>query len=241
MKFMPSVERRTRAVEIPPLVNGDRLTQPEFHRRYEACAKDIKAELIGGVVYMASPLYIPHGSQHHELSGAFFIYKASTPGVQVLDNTTVVLGTDSEPQPDLAMRILPEYGGRTETVKKKIVKGPPELVAEVAVSTYDFDLFEKKSDYHRAGVLEYLVLCVEQKELQWFDLRRGAEIAPVEKGVFKSSAFPGLWINLPAILACNSAGVMKTVQKGLATPEHAAFVKLLQAAHKKKSRKRKSG
>ncbi len=41
---------------IPPLANGDHLTPPEFERRYHAMAECIKAELIEGIVYMASPL-----------------------------------------------------------------------------------------------------------------------------------------------------------------------------------------
>ncbi|HEV3342112.1 MAG TPA: hypothetical protein VG125_17225 [Pirellulales bacterium] len=33
---------------VPLLVNGERMVQPEFHRRYEACGEDEKWELIGG-------------------------------------------------------------------------------------------------------------------------------------------------------------------------------------------------
>src|SRR5207244_819999 len=46
---------------VPFLVNGQRMKQPEFHRRYEACPEDEKWELIGGIVYMSSPLRYPHG------------------------------------------------------------------------------------------------------------------------------------------------------------------------------------
>jgi hypothetical protein len=41
-------------VSIPPLENGDRLTRPEFERRYQAMTQLKKAELIAGVVYMAA-------------------------------------------------------------------------------------------------------------------------------------------------------------------------------------------
>src|SRR5438094_514223 len=43
-----------------PFENGESLTQPEFHRRYADYPDDVKAELIGGIVYMASPLSLPH-------------------------------------------------------------------------------------------------------------------------------------------------------------------------------------
>jgi hypothetical protein len=37
------------------LENGERLTQPEFHRRYSQRPDLRKAELIEGVVYLPSP------------------------------------------------------------------------------------------------------------------------------------------------------------------------------------------
>ena len=37
---------------IPPLVNGDKLTRDEFHRRYNAMPNLKKAELIEGIVYI---------------------------------------------------------------------------------------------------------------------------------------------------------------------------------------------
>jgi hypothetical protein len=42
--------------QIPPLESGDRLTLPEFERRYSAMPDVKKAELIEGIVYVASPL-----------------------------------------------------------------------------------------------------------------------------------------------------------------------------------------
>ena len=40
------------AHRVPPLQNGDQMTQKDFHRRNLAMPKEIKAELIDGVVYM---------------------------------------------------------------------------------------------------------------------------------------------------------------------------------------------
>ena len=44
----------------PPLENGDRLSYREFERRYAAMPQHQKAELVEGVVYMASPLRFTH-------------------------------------------------------------------------------------------------------------------------------------------------------------------------------------
>jgi hypothetical protein len=47
----------------PPLQSGDRLTRPEFERRYAASPHIKKAELIEGIVYVASPLrHEQHGN-----------------------------------------------------------------------------------------------------------------------------------------------------------------------------------
>jgi hypothetical protein len=47
--------------------------------------------------------------------------------------------------------------------------------------------------------------------------------------MFKSSVFPGLWLDAPALLQGDGRQVMATLQQGLETPEHAAFVQQLQA------------
>src|SRR5713101_4555114 len=94
--------RRRRAPVVPPLNNGDRLMQPEFHRRYAAHPGKEKFELIGGVVYLASPLRRPHANYHEEVSFVLGLYRRATPGVELLLDATVILGQESEPQPDLA-------------------------------------------------------------------------------------------------------------------------------------------
>jgi hypothetical protein len=71
----------------PLLSNGDRLPQPEFHRRYTAYPKDVKIELVGGTVYMASPMRRPQSGYSSEIGGVLFLYKASTPGGSKLATT----------------------------------------------------------------------------------------------------------------------------------------------------------
>ena len=53
------------AYEFVPLESGDRLTRAEFHRRYCARPDITKAELIQGVMYVASPVrHTVHGKPH---------------------------------------------------------------------------------------------------------------------------------------------------------------------------------
>jgi hypothetical protein len=84
----------------------------------------------------------------------------------------------------------------------------------------------KKKDYERYGVRD-LVHCVTEKELHWFDLAAGTELQSDAAGVCRIENFPGLWINGPALLAHEYPKLMKTLDEGLATSEHAAFVRQL--------------
>jgi Uma2 family endonuclease len=220
--------RKPATTPLPPLHNGDRMSQAEFHRRYEAYPEDVKFELIGGIVYMASPLKLLHGSHHPELCYVLMTYKHFTPGVQVANDTTAILGEQSEPQPDLMLRLVRECGGQSHPNKDGYLVGAPELVAEVADSSRSIDLGPKRQDYLEAGVQEYIVLSLADQQLHWFHFPSRRKLKPDRNGVWKSRVFPGLWLDGPALLACDSAKLLATVQQGLASPEHAAFVRRLE-------------
>jgi Uma2 family endonuclease len=220
---------------VPPLVPGQRLKQPEFHRRYAAYPEDVKFELIGGVVYKDPPVRWSHGTYHAELGAALWLYGSATPGAEGLSNATTILGEESEPQPDLELRILPAFDGRSGETEDEYIEGPPELVAEIAYSSRDIDLGAKREDYRRAGVLEYLVLSIAERQLHWFHFPSGQPIRPNRRGVWRSRVFPGLWLHGTALLAQDSARLIAVVQQGLASREHAAFVKRLQAAQRRRT------
>src|SRR5262249_46506976 len=224
---MQGPERRTPAA--PLLRHGQRLTQPEFHRRYVEYPEDFKAELIGGRGYVASPMRRRHGTHQPELTGALLWYKAGTPGVEILQNATTILGPISEPQPDLGLRILPEWGGQSRTDPDDYVDGSPELLSEVSHATRRLDLNQKKADYERAGVVEYLVWLIKERELHWYHFPSGSMIEPNRRGILRSRVFPGLWIDQEAPFNLDTNGIVAVVQEGLASREHAAFVKRLQA------------
>ncbi|HXT60577.1 MAG TPA: hypothetical protein VN699_18185, partial [Pirellulales bacterium] len=48
-------------------------------------------------------------------------------------------------------------------------------------------------------------------------------------GIFRSTVFPGLWLDEPALLSADAARLLQTLRTGLASAEHAAFVQALQA------------
>jgi Uma2 family endonuclease len=215
------------------------MSREEFHRLYECAPNHFKAELIGGIVYVASPLKIQHGKNHLPLGSLFFAYEAATSGVESGDNTTIVLGDEAEPQPDLYLRILPEFGGQSRTSVDDYVEGAPELVTEIALGSRSIDLHAKRETYAHYGVQEYLVLSIQEKRCNWFDLKKDRELKIDADGICRVRTFPGLWIHVASLLDRDHNRMMRILKKGLASAEHAAFVANL-AAVQRKPRKRKS-
>ena len=211
--------------EIPPLQNGDCLTRPEFERRYAAMPKLKKAELIEGVVYVPSPVrYEGHGRQHSALNTWLGVYVASTPGLGMGDNTTVRLDLDNEPQPHVLLRITDD--GQSQVASDGYIEGPPELIAEIASSSVAYDLHQKLDVYRRHGVREYVVWRTQDNAIDWFVLREGRyeRLLPSDSGLYKSEIFPGLWLDVEAMLRGDLATVLQRQGEGLAITEHEAFI-----------------
>jgi len=212
--------------KLPPLENGDRLDQKTFHARYSAMPKHVRAELIGGIVHMPSPLKPRHGAMHMRVNHWLVEYKDATPGTEVYDNTTAILGEESELQPDAYLIIAPETGGQMRMNEDEYLEGAPEFVAEVALSREAIDLHGKRDDYEQAGVREYLVVALRQNQVFWFISRNGQfEDLPLgSDGIYRSEMFPGLWLDPAALLRRDASRLREVLQHGLASPEHAAFV-----------------
>lgn len=223
-----SAARRTKAPPVPPLENGDRLDQKTFHERYEAMPEHVKAELIGGIVFMASPLKLPHGRQDSHVIHWLATYEDETPGTEVLVNSTTILSDENEPQPDAALRIL--RGGTSREGTDKYLYGPPELACETAESTESLALHLKKDEYEKSKIAEYLVVAVRSQKVLWFVLHRGKyrELKPDADGILRSRVFPGLWLDPQAMLAGDRKRLLAVLREGLTSREHAAFVKSLE-------------
>ncbi|RIK78815.1 MAG: Uma2 family endonuclease [Planctomycetota bacterium] len=217
---------------VPRLQNGDRLTRIEFERRYLAMPEVKKAELIEGIVYMPSPVRIVHGEPHATLAGWIVYYASKAPGLRFADNSTCRLDGANEPQPDLMLMLPASAGGAARIDEDNYVSGSPELVCEIAASSVSIDLHAKKNAYERNGVQDYIVWRIEDGAIDWFELVDGRfqPLAADEKGRFRSKAFPGLWLDAPAMLSRNLAKVFAAVDEGTSTPEHAAFAKRLAEA-----------
>jgi Uma2 family endonuclease len=214
---------------FPPLREGDSLDSSEFLRNWEAMPHLKHAELIDGVVYMPSPVYMPHAQAHSTMTAWAYFYKYLTPGCETGSEATWMMGPKDVPQPDIALYILSECGGQSR-VERSLGAGAPELIVEISGSSHSRDLGVKLELYRRSGVREYLTVLLQPRQVIWRQLVRGRyrEVKPGEDGLLRSVVFPGLWLDQDALW--NPKRSVKTaVDLGTNSPEHAAFVKRLAA------------
>jgi Uma2 family endonuclease len=218
-----------RRESVPYLLNGDHLTVPEFERRYEAMLDDARAELIEGVVIMSPPISNDHAESHGLLVEVLRHYARATPGVSLGVNASVRLDGRNEYQPDIVLRIRSGGMAGTKVDSKRLLEGRPELVVEIALSSHSYDLHEKKAVYQRNHVPEYFVWEVMDARLHWFALEAGeyAPIKPRPDGLSRSRVFPGLWLDLGALLSGDEKRVFRALDRGLKSAEHKTFVKKL--------------
>jgi Uma2 family endonuclease len=228
---MSSVEHAQTKIALPPLVNGQHLDQPTFHERYESMPDGTWAELVGGRVYMPSPVRNEHGDTDDLISYWSVHYRRKTKGLRSGKNTTIILGAFGETQPDGHLRIPQALGGQSR-IERGFIVGAPELLIEIARSSRSYDLNEKKAEYAEAGVREYIVVELGPNRVHWFILRDGHFVdLPVEAdGIYRSEVFPGLWLDAGALLDEDLDRVVEGLEQGLQTPQHATFAAKLIAA-----------
>ncbi len=207
-----------------PLVAGEKLSRDEFLRRWELLPSVKRAELIGGVVYMPSPVSLGHSSHHAALVCLLVEYAAFTPGCDAGDAGTWLMLNDA-PQPDVHLRILPERGGQS-SVEGKYAAGAPELVAEISLSSKSYDLGPKLSLYRKAGVREYITVLLKESKVIWRGMRGDVEsfIEPDRDGILRSIVFPGLWLDSEALLNQDLPRMLRVLDEGLHSPENKKFV-----------------
>jgi Uma2 family endonuclease len=193
------------------LENGDRLNRLEFERRY-AASNIKKAELIEGIVHLASPLlFTLHAEPHAQILIWLGTYQSRFPALEVGIEPTVRLDPDNEPQPDV---VLFRLGGNAQIDDDGYITGAPELVVEIAASTVSYDLHAKKRVYERNGVKEYIVWRTLDREIDWFILENSkyVRLNPDDAGIIHSREFDGLRLNIKAILNGDMAVVLDSLR-----------------------------
>lgn len=195
---------------ITVLENGDRLHRREFERIYTA-SQVKKAELIEGIVHVASPLrHTYHGQPHSSIITWLGTYQAQRKGLAVSIEATVRLDDENELQPDA---IFFRVGGNAQVDEDDYISGSPELVVEISASTASYDLHSKKRVYEHHGVKEYIVWRTLDREIDWFVLvdRKYERLSPDSNGLIFSQEFPGLVLKTTAILNNDMGDVLSAL------------------------------
>jgi len=173
---------------------AERMTSEEFFRY---APEDQKAELIDGVMIVQSPPLTIHERLFRFLFRLLAAYVEDHDLGEVLGSRTPVeLAIDQAPEPD----ILFVAKERLDIVQPKGVFGAPDLVIEIlSAGTLDYDRGPKFRAYERAGVRElWLIDPYGPAGTEFYQLRGGrfVPVMPDEKGILRSVAVPGFWINV---------------------------------------------
>lgn len=161
----------------------------------ELVREDQKADLLDGVIYMASPENIEHNDQIGWLSLLFraFVEERNLGGQVTINRVAYRLAPHDAPEPDIAY----VRGERAHLIKRGYVDGPPDLVVEfVSPESVDRDYEHKRARYEEAGVGEYWILDSDERRAVF--LIRGAagyEEALLRDGLFHSRVIPGFFID----------------------------------------------
>jgi Uma2 family endonuclease len=153
-----------------------------------------KADLIDGVIYMASP----DNTDANDLNGWFLVLMrtyARRKGLGKVYVSRVAFRLDDKngPEPDIAfVRKV-----RLHLVKRGRVEGAPDLAVEiVSPDSIERDYGKKRDQYERFGVREYWIVDELKEEVTLLRLQangRYREVRP-KKGVLYSETLPGFYL-----------------------------------------------
>ena len=160
-----------------------------------------KADLIDGVIYMASPDSKPND----QLAGFIRFLVQGYTRVKRLGNVfgsrfAFELSQIRAPEPDVAFVST----ARLHLVEETRMKGAPDIAVEiVARESRSRDYFEKKTLYETAGVLEYWIIDPLQRRADFYRLVGGRyDLVPLEHNrIFRSAILEGFWLDVEWLFA----------------------------------------
>jgi Uma2 family endonuclease len=211
-------------VEPATLTTGEKMDRTEFLRRWDALPELKLAELIEGVVFVASPVSRDHSDADSTIGWLLKHYANATPNCDSGHNASWKM-LESMPQPDLHLRIRPESGGQSSD-GPRFFEGAPELAIEICLSSTEVDFGSKLRLYRRAGVREYITIEFAPKRIVWRILQGDSyySLEPDADGVFRSITFPGLWLDRDAFWRNDGGRLLATLHAGLTSAEHQEFL-----------------
>lgn len=150
-----------------------------------------KADLIEGVIYMASP----ENTDSNRIEG--WLYALLLPFIQRRDLGTLFISRvafrldgSNGIEPDIAF----VKKGREGIIKRGRVDGPPDLAVEVvSPDSVDRDYRTKHAQYEQAGVQEYWIIDELKETVTWYRLDQHGRYRALRprKGKLTSAVLPG--------------------------------------------------
>ncbi len=152
-----------------------------------------KADLIDGVIHMASPDNTDANKLAVWLGGLIDLFVETRELGQVFASRVAFrIGDGNGPEPDIAF----VRRDRLQLVRRGFVLGPPDLALEiVSPESVERDYETKRDQYRRAGVREYWLVDEIEERVTMLRLtakRAYRELRP-RKGVLTSEVLPGFW------------------------------------------------
>ena len=154
-----------------------------------------KADLLNGVIYMASPDNTDNSDLQSWLQALLFefigIYRL---GKLFTSRVAFKLNNKNAPEPDIAFVSAKE----AKRIKRGYVEGPPDLAIEIVSpeSVYR-DYYQKREIYEKAGVLEYWIIDPDEKKATFY-IRKGSRYVEgkVVKHYWHSQVLKGLSLDV---------------------------------------------
>jgi hypothetical protein len=105
----------------------------------------------------------------------------------------------------------------------------PELAVEICETSTEIDFGPKLALYQQSNVREYITVETLLPRIVWRVLRDGSYqvLPPDASGTYRSSVFPGLWLDESAYWRDDGVRLLEVLNAGLAAPEHQSFVESL--------------
>ncbi|MBV8224495.1 MAG: Uma2 family endonuclease [Verrucomicrobia bacterium] len=176
----------------PEAMTAHRFSVAEYHRLGELGLLDKRTELIEGLIIDIEPIGPWHADVVDILAQTFV--KQAGERFRVRVQQPIDLGQESQPQPDLVLCRPVRY--------KDHHPGAPAifLIVEVADTTLDFDLGQKRDLYAAASIAAYWVIDVQGKKVSRFVLA-GKDLVerPVSGSEIRPKAFPDVSVDLPEL------------------------------------------
>ena len=188
-------------------------------------ARVTRAELIGGVVHMASPLGLGMAIRAGRWPFGWIITPNSRRASRSSRMPRSSSTTTANPSRTVVLRILPEFGGRTRDDGEYYCGRAPELVVEVSDSTLERP--RPQAGRLRAGRGPRIRRARGRPARRPLACPAGREAGrdpPERRRPLPLGGLPGLWLDPVGVAPGRHPRLRATVDRGVATPEHAEFV-----------------